>query len=212
MRKSIKGLLRKLSTVIWNIFVKGLLTILPLAITVAIFNVTLKLLMNWLHPLKQFEPTFLESFPFAEIILAFVIIFAIGTIVNLFLLRWILNTIEALLFKIPLVRHVYSGIKQLVHAFNPHDHISFKQVVLVEFPRSGIYSLGFLTSELPAQIAPVSQQKYFNVFIPTTPNPTTGYFVITSEKDIVPVNLSRQEAMAMIISGGIIQPERFTSK
>lgn len=212
MKRTIKSILKKTTSFIWLIFLKGLLTILPLAITVAIFNVSLKLLMNWLQPLKQFEPAFLAQFPYAEIIAAIIIIFAIGTFVNLFLLTWFIGAIEGLLFRIPLVRPIYSGIKQLVHAFNPHDEVSFKQVVLVEFPREGIYSLGFLTSQLPTEISPDKHQAYFNVFIPTTPNPTTGYFIMTAEKNIKPVHLSRQEAMAMIISGGIIQPERLTNQ
>ena len=115
---------------------------------------------------------------------------------------------EEILFKVPLVRPIYSGIKQLIHAFSIQDKITFKKVVLVEFPRTGIYSLGFLTSELPVSIAPTTETKFYNVFIPTTPNPTSGYFIILSEKDFKEVDLTRQEAMAMIISGGIIQPER----
>lgn len=203
--------MRTLSNFTWTIFLKGLLTILPLALTVAIFNVVLKVLVNWLAPLKRFEPTFLTKIPYAEVIVAIIIICAIGTIVNFLLLKWFITSIETLLFKIPLVRPIYSGIKQLVHAFNPHDQESFKQVVLVEFPREGIFSLGFVTSDLPVEIAPSSHETYYNIFIPTTPNPTTGYYIMTTQKSIRPVNLTRQEAMALIISGGIIQPERLSA-
>lgn len=208
MLSTIRKALNTITSVIWNIFLKGLLTILPLALTIAIFNLTLKLLMNWLEPLKPLEPEFLTAFPFAEIILAILITFAFGAIVNFFFLHWFINAVEKLLFNIPLVRPVYSGIKQLVHAFNPQDNESFKQVVIVEFPRAGIYSLGFLTSQLPSKIAPATDELFFNIFIPTTPNPTTGYFIMTSQSNIQAVDLTRQEAMAMIISGGIIQPER----
>ncbi len=92
------------------------------------------------------------------------------------------------------------------------EQLKGKKVVLVEFPRQQIYSLGFLTSELQPEIAPNKKQKFFNIFIPTAPNPTSGYFVIAPEEDLIIVDLTRQEAMAMIISGGIIQPERFTKK
>ena len=135
-------------------------------------------------------------------------ILAIGVVIRaLFLKRFVLQ-FEEILFKVPLVRPIYSGIKQLIHAFSIQDKITFKKVILVEFPRPGLYSLGFLTSELPSSIAPTPNEKFYNIFIPTTPNPTSGFFVILSEKEFKEVDLTRQEAMAMIISGGIIQPER----
>ena len=103
-------------------------------------------------------------------------------------------------------------MKKLVQAFSVQDKISFKQVVLVEFPRLGIYSLGLLTSELRQDLAPDKDKKFFNIFIPTTPNPTSGYFVILPQDQVTIIDITRQEAMAMIISGGIIQPERFSKE
>ncbi len=202
--------LQRLFHHLWSLFLNGLLTILPITLTITIFNISLKLITSWLKPLREFiKPTFLEAIPHAEIILAILLIFLVGTIVKIFILRSIIHALEDLLFKIPIIRPVYSGIKQLVQAFSIQDKITFKKVVLVEFPRKGINSIGFLTSELPRPISPLNNQKFFNVFIPTTPNPTSGYFIIVAEQDIKVIDLTRQEAMAMIISGGIIQPERF---
>lgn len=99
-----------------------------------------------------------------------------------------------------------------VQAFSIQDKITFKQVVLVEFPRPGIHSVGFLTSELAPELTLNNPQKCYGVFIPTTPNPTSGFFVVVPESDMHIVDLTRQEAMAMIISGGIIQPERLNKK
>ena len=110
------------------------------------------------------------------------------------------------------MRPIYGGIKQLVQAFNPHDNVSFKHVVLVEFPRKGIYSMGFMTSEMPAELTPDQATTYYNIFVPTTPNPTSGFFLVAAKENVHIVNISRQEAMALIISGGTIQPERFTQK
>ncbi len=196
-------------------FINGLLALLPFTLTIGLFMLSARLIINWLKPVQQFieHPIeFIVTIPYKAIanqfflLLLGVVLF--GFVIRTLLLRNLIHRLENLLFKIPLVRPVYSGIKQLVYAFSVQDKITFKKVVLVEFPRKGIYSLGFLTSELPHSIAPKNNEKFFNVFIPTTPNPTSGYFVILSENDFEAVDLTRQEAMAMIISGGIIQPER----
>ena len=114
-----------------------------------------------------------------------------------------------MLEQIPFVRPLYTGVKQLVSAFSPSDTLTFQQVVLIEFPQKGMFSVGFQTSEIAPEIAPDKQDTYYNVFIPTTPNPTTGFFVMAKRKDFKPVNLTTQEAMALIMSGGIVQPKRY---
>lgn len=208
MVKKIHATLARIGSSIWFLFISGLLTILPLMLTVALFSFTFGLLSRWLAPLQAFEPEFLKIIPFSSIIVAVVLIFLLGLIVKLFVLDSLIHTIEHLIFKIPLLRPIYSGFKQLVKAFNPHDDLTFKKVVFVEFPRPGIYSLGFLTSELATEFTPDIKEKYFNVFVPTTPNPTSGFFFMVAESNIKLSSLTRQEAMALIISGGIIQPER----
>jgi uncharacterized membrane protein len=102
---------------------------------------------------------------------------------------------------------VYSGIKKLVDAFSFQDKVSFTKVVRVEFPRPGIYSIGFLANQIDETIAPDIHKKYYTIFIPTTPNPTSGFLIIAPEDEITIIDISRQAAMAMIISGGIIQPD-----
>lgn len=197
-------------------FFNGLLAILPFTLTLGLFMVSARLIINWLKPVQEFigHPIeFLANIPYKVFanqifLLLFGIVF-FGMFIRTVVLRNLIQQLETVFFKIPLIRPVYSGIKQLVHAFSVQDKITFKKVVLVEFPRKGIYSLGFLTSELPHSLAPNNDEKFFNIFIPTTPNPTSGYFVILSEQNFQSVNLTRQEAMALIISGGIIQPERF---
>ncbi len=198
-------------------FINGLLVILPFTLTMGLFLLSARLIINWLSPVQKFieHPIeFIATVPYRAIanqgfLLLLGIVF-FGVVIRTLVLRNLIHQLEKLLFKIPLIRPVYSGIKQLVHAFSVQDKITFKKVVLVEFPRKGIYSLGFLTSELPLSIAPEKEEKFFNIFIPTTPNPTSGYFVILSESNFKAIDLTRQEAMAMIISGGIIQPDRLS--
>ena len=201
---------KKLFKFITGLFLSGLFTILPIVLTLALFHITFKFLKTWLEPVRPLiSGTIFDMIPHAEIIFAIVVIFFIGTILRFFILRTILHTFERIISHLPLIRPVYTGIKQLVEAFSVQDKISFKKVVLIEFPRKNLYSIGFLTSEMPHELIPEKKERFFNVFVPTTPNPTSGYFVILPEEDITIVDLTRQEAMALIISGGIIQPERF---
>lgn len=199
-------------------FLTGVFVLLPITLTIALLTFSFRMLVKWLEPLKKITDStpFLEMIPHPEVILAFLIIVVAGIIYNVFLLRTIIHALEALVVKIPIIRPVYSGFKQLVSAFSLQDKITFKQVVVVEFPRNGIYSIGFLTSEfdetLMANVDEFSNKKLFNVFIPTTPNPTTGFFVIVSQDQLKTANITRQEAMAMIISGGIIQPNQEKKK
>lgn len=196
-------------------FINGLITILPFTLTVGLFLLSFRLIITWLKPVQKFigDPiTFLAAVQYKvianQLFLLILGILAIGIVIETLVLRRIVHRLENLLFKVPFVRTVYSGIKQLIQAFSAQDKLTFKKVILVEFPRQGLYSLGFLTSELPSSISPNTQEKFYNIFIPTTPNPTSGYFVILPESSFKTVDLTRQEAMAMIISGGIIQPER----
>ena len=211
MITSFKKIVHSLTYYAWSLFLSGLFMILPLTLTIALFHLSFTLLIGWLQPIKNHIPCIISDIiPYAEVIIAVLIIFLIGTILRVFVLRSILHSIEHSISRLPLIRPIYTGIKQLIQAFSLQDKITFKKVVYVEFPRAGIHSIGFLTSELSAEIAPHKDQKYYNVFIPTTPNPTSGFFVIAPESAIEVIDLTRQEAMAMIISGGIIQPERFT--
>lgn len=192
---------------LWSLFLTGLFAILPITLTIAVFTLTFRIVQGWLEPLKQFQIPFLSSIPYSEVILAIIIIVVAGTLYNILILRPIIHVIENLFGKVPLVRTVFSGIKKLVEAFSFQDKASFSQVVMVEFPRAGIYSIGFLAGEFAPELSPDKSQKYFSVFIPTTPNPTSGFLVLVPGNQISTLNLTRQEAMALIISGGIIQPE-----
>jgi uncharacterized membrane protein len=204
-----KTFIHHISTFLWNIFTGGLIAILPIALTVTIFNSCLKLFIGWLEPLRRIiSPAILQTMPHAEIVITIGFIFIVGTLYNHFILDRIIHSIEKLVARIPLVRLVYSGIKQLVKAFGSQDKLSFQRVVLVHFPRQGIYSIGFLTSQLSPAIAPHTDTVFYTVFIPTTPNPTSGFCIIAPESELINSSLSSQEAMAMIISGGIIQPSQ----
>ncbi len=195
---------------IWSLFLSGLFTILPVILTIVIFNFSFGQIKKWLAPLQTLEIPVLSTIPHYEILLAIAIILAIGAIMQVFVLRTLIDYAESFILRLPLVRPIYGGIKQLVGAFSSQDKVTFKQVVMLEFPLEGVYSIGFLSGEMPQALTPHTNIKYFNVFVPTTPNPTTGFFIIVPESKISITQLNRQEAMALIISGGIICPDRFT--
>ena len=197
---------------IWSSFLKGLLTILPIMVTIFLISFTFSILKKWLNPIYRLEPTFLQAIPFSEFLLTFFFICLIGIIIEMFFLKVIWEKIENFIGKIPLVRPIYTGIKQLVHAFNPAENNGFKQAVIVEFPTTDVYSIGFITSDTPLQLTPYADKEYYNVFIPLTPNPTAGFFVIVPKEKVTITNLTRQEAISLILSSGIIQPAKFNVK
>lgn len=196
-----------------SLFLSGLLTLLPIILTFAFFSFALRLIQSWFHPIYHIMPSCLKSVVYSEIYLVLIAIFFVGAILKFFLLHPIVDSIEKYFVKkLPLIRPVYFGIKQLIHAFSPQDTVHFQKVVALEFPRPGIYSIGFVTNRLTADIVGKDKNDptvYCSIFIPNTPNPTTGYYVIIPEKDCTVISITRQEAMTIVISGGIIQPDRF---
>jgi uncharacterized membrane protein len=221
--KNIKTFFSNLCYHLSSLFFSGFLTLLPITLTITIFRLIFRLLKNWLEPIRHWQPllakrfpyienilTFLfEKVPFFEIFIAICIIVLVGLFVKFMLLRTIIGSIELLLLKIPVVRSIYAGVKQLTSALDPNNEQVFQKVVLTEFPRAGCYSVGFLTGTIQKGLAPNNTEEFFGIYVPTTPNPTTGFYLIMTKKDFIITDLTRQEATTIIISGGIIQPERF---
>lgn len=204
-----KNLIGQLFDQIKSLFLNGILLILPIAVTVFLVKTVFRFVKDLLIPIKKYEPYCVQSLPHGEIILATILILLIGFISRNFFLKRLMHSFEELVKKVPLIGTVYTGIKQLSHALTDQDKLSFNKVVLAEFPSAGSYCVGFLTGDCPAAMSPNSQQQYLNVYIPTTPNPTTGFFILMPSEKVIQIDLTRQEAMTLIISGGIIQPDRF---
>ncbi len=205
IRKQAKRILNGL----WNVFIDGFFTLLPLCLTIGIFSFSFSLLKNLLSPLQGLGIPYLHLIPHHEFLVVLTLILLAGIFLKSFVLRSMLDFFENILSRIPLIRPIYNSIKQLVDAFTPSDNPTFKKIVLVEFPRKGMYSIGFLTGEFSSQLVPTSKDEiYYSIFIPMTPNPTNGFFIVITENDFTELNLTTQEAMALVMSGGIIQPDR----
>lgn len=204
----LKNFIHKIFDQIKMIFFHGLLLLLPISFTLWIFTYSFTLIARWIEPLNKFVPEFLREVPYSEFLLVIAAIFIAGVLVRSFVLEPLVSSIEAIFFKIPLMNPIYSGVKQLVRAFTIQDTVSFQQVVLVQFPRPGIYSIGFLTKDIHLNLNNEPKELH-SVFIPTTPNPTSGYLILVPQEEFTIIDITRQEAMSLIISGGIVQPERF---
>jgi uncharacterized membrane protein len=194
-----------------SLFINGIITILPITITLMVIGFAARVINRFFAPVRCFiHNTPLGQIPYAEFIIIFGIILALGMVYRLFIIKSFFSAIDKLLSSVPLIRTLHTGVRQLINSLTTQDSFSFKHVVLVEFPRHGVYSLGFVMSEFPPQASPAEKKKLFSVYVPTTPNPTTGFLIICQEDQFQVVDLTRQEAMALIVSGGILQPERFT--
>ena len=113
---------------------------------------------------------------------------------------------EKTLIKVPLVGRIYNAVKQISSAFLGHGKTIFKQVVLVEYPRKGIYSLGFTTGVSKGEIKDAMRRSCVNVFLPTTPNPTSGFFLVIPKEEIRFMKMSVEEGMKLVVSGGSVTP------
>jgi len=146
------------------------------------------------------------------LLFALLLTFTVGALVRTYLGRRLISFGESLIDRIPFFRSVYNAIKQLTEAvFAAGESKSFNRVVLIEYPRKGIHSLGFVTGPTRGEVADVLQdRKMINIFIPSTPNPTTGYYLVVPEEDAIEMDLTPEQAFRLIISGGLAVDEQKT--
>lgn len=130
-----------------------------------------------------------------------------GFATRVIVLRNIFGFGEKVLYKVPMISTIYRTIKEISLAFFVQKNTIFKRVVLLEYPRKGLYQLGFVVSETKGEVQNKTKQVVLNVFVPTTPNPTSGMLVLTPEEEAIPLDMSVAEGMKMVISGGAITPK-----
>jgi len=189
------------------IFITGLAVIIPMGLTLYILFFLIDVLDSLLKVIParyQPEALFGFSIPGLGVIVVFILILFCGLIARSYFGYNIVSSAENILDKIPFVGTIYQSIKQVSDSMFANRRTSFKKVVLVEFPRKGIYTVGFVTGQPGPEIQSKLEQKCISVFLPTTPNPTSGYLVIVPENDLVQVDISVEEALTYIISIGIV--------
>ncbi len=187
--------------------ISGILVLIPLAITIFFLNILLASLTSFVRPLLE---QFLGKIqPYAVTLIALfvttLIIYFTGLVTNYVIGRRMIQLGERLLMKMPIIKSVYSASKQVVDTFSSTTKAAFKAVALVEFPRTGCLALGFVTG---AMKNPEGQLMY-RVFIATTPNPTTGFLLILPAEEVQFTDITVEEGVKMIVSGGVLSPESY---
>jgi uncharacterized membrane protein len=143
---------------------------------------------------------------FLATLIVLILITILGYLSRYFIGRYVIRIAERVVRTVPFVNTVYGTVKQIVDTFSAQNRAVFTKVALVEFPRPGIYALGFLTNEVKGEIQGKTGDFLWNVFVPTTPNPTSGFLVMFPESEIVKLDMTVGEGMKVIISGGALVP------
>lgn len=190
-------------------FLAGLLFWIPLGVTVLTIRFVFQLLEKGIALLPyryQPEQLFGISIPGLDFIIVLFIVYLTGLLLANFMGRKLVAFWESLLARIPVVRSIYSAVKQIMDTlFNPDSH-AFRKVLLVQYPREGCWSLAFQTGHGTSKINQQAGEETTTVFVPTTPNPTSGFLVMLPKSQIIDLDMSVDDALKMIISLGVIQP------
>jgi len=198
-----------------NLF-RGLLLILPLAVTVWVIGLLFGFVSRYATPRLQrlVEWAGIDapdgtlgtiSFSVASVLITAVLIYVIGLIGSNFTGRRWLRWFESWILRVPLVRNVYGPLRQLLDSFGSDRKEAFSSVVLVQYPRDGLWAIGFVTTEKRHSFA--GEKQMVPVFLPTTPNPTSGWLIFAAEEDLMTLDLSVEESIKLIVSGGIVGPD-----
>jgi uncharacterized membrane protein len=200
-----------LGAILKKYFLTGLLILIPFSLCVYILKIVISAadrLLGLLPP--QYNPgTYLPfHIPGLGIMVTLVLIFLVGLVTANFVGKRVVYGIESLFAKIPLVRTIYTGAKEVVQTFIHDRPAQFRQVVLVEYPRKGIYCIGFVTGSPMGELASKVGGDFLNLFIPTTPNPTSGFYILVRKEETIPLNITIEEAFKLIMSAGMSMPAR----
>jgi len=187
-------------------FATGILVVVPIGVTILILVWIFVTLDNILQPIIR--SIWGRTFPGVGFGVTIVLIYLAGVIASNIVGTRLIHYGESLLAKVPVVRQLYAGIKQILTSFSMPSKTGFMQVVLLEFPRKGMRVIGFVTNESYDK----SGERLLNVFIPTSPNPTSGYLEIVREDKIIRTNISVDDALKMVVSAGRVSLEEISDK
>jgi len=206
--------LQRLKQNLKNDLIAGLLVVIPLATTIWLTYVIANWVINFLTQIpKQLNP-FDSLNPFLTNLLNILVglavplmfILLIGLMARNIVGKWLLDVGEQILQAIPLAGSVYKTLKQILETLLKDSKSKFRRVVMVEYPRKGIWTIGFVTGEVSNQLQSNLSQPMLSVFIPTTPNPTSGWYSVVPEADVIDLSISIEDAFKVLISGGIVSP------
>ena len=197
-----------------NAFITGLLILAPLGASIIalawlVDNVGGRFSKNLLYFIPE---VWLEAQHLSIVwnllatLIVFTIIALLGYLSRYFVGKWILAVTERILTKVPFIKTIYKTVKQIIDTFSTQQKAVFKKTVLVQYPRKGVWAIGFLTSDTKGELQQRSKEDLRNIFLPTTPNPTSGFLLMLPKDDIEELEMSIGEGMKLIISGGAVVP------
>lgn len=193
-------------------FLTGLVVAAPIGITIYLTRWFIEAVDNWFLPLipdryqpEQYIPF---SIPGLGVVIALVALTLLGALTANFFGRQLLNWGERIVDRMPVVRSIYGALKQIFETVASQSNTSFREAALIEYPRRGLYALVFITTKTTGEVlekAP-TEDGLVSVFLPTTPNPTSGFLLFVPRADIIPLEMSVEEAAKLIISAGLVEP------
>ncbi|HJO88234.1 MAG TPA: DUF502 domain-containing protein [Alphaproteobacteria bacterium] len=191
-------------------FLAGILVTAPITITLYAAWIFVAFVDGKVTPLipESYNPSTYLPFdiPGLGLVVMAVVLILIGWLTAGFLGRLFLRISERILRRMPVISGMYSAIKQIFETVLKKQSNAFREAVLVEYPRRGVWAIAFITGRTKGEVQSLIEEEVINVFLPTTPNPTSGFLLFVPRKDIIPLNMTVEEAIKMVISGGIVTP------
>lgn len=201
-------------TRIRNYFLTGLVVAAPIGLTIWIVRWFIDLIDTWFTPLipKQYQPDNYLPFdiPGLGLLIAFVLLTLLGALTANFFGRTVLNFGERIVSRMPVVRSIYGALKQIFETVISQSAASFREVGLIEYPRKGLFCIVFITTQTKGEIVDKSGHELISVFLPTTPNPTSGFLLFVPKQDVKILDMTIEEGAKLIISAGLVEPPRKT--
>ena len=197
-----------------NYFISGLLFWVPLALSVVVIKFFLEFI-NKLVPTKYLPETLFNlntDFPGSGIVLVLIVILITGVIVSNLLGRKLVELWERILHKIPGFRNVYKVLKKVSDTVFNSSTESFKKAFLIQYPSKGIWVIAFQSGDYKGEAESIIGEEMINLFVPTTPNPTSGFFVMMPKKDVFELDMGVEEAFKIVISAGVVSPDSLNIK
>lgn len=208
-------MLERLKQDLKNDLIAGLLVVIPLATTIWLTITIAAWVINFLtqipkqiNPFDGLDPILTNALNISVgITVPLTFILVIGLMARNFVGRWLLDLGEQILQGIPLAGAIYKTLKQILETLLRDSQSRFRRVVMVEYPRKGVWTLGFVTGSVGSQMQSCLPEPLISVFIPTTPNPTSGWYAMVPEDEVINLSISIEDAFKVLISGGIVNPE-----
>lgn len=194
-----------------NYFFAGILITAPVTITIYLSWLFIQFVDHTVTPLipARFNPENYLPFgvPGLGLVVVFISLTMIGMLTTGFLSRFIMKIYDRVLERIPVVSSIYSALKQITETVLSQKSNAFREAVLIEYPRRGVWVIGFITGTTKGEAQNLTEETTINIFVPTTPNPTSGFLLFVPKKDVIPLKMTVEEALKLVISGGLVTPE-----